>query len=56
MTPVNLKPKCFYNGIENEQCPNNKNNICRTVYPTIESFMSLYHPFDGKNYIKCLCG
>ena len=54
--PVNIRPKCLYNGIDNFKCSNNENSLCRTVYLTIESFMLLYHPFDGKNYIKCLCG
>ena len=52
----NLKAKCLYDGIHFEKCLNNDNSICNTVYFTLESFCSLFHEFDGKNYIKCLCG
>ena len=52
----NLRPKCLYDGIHNSKCPNNINGLCMTIYTTLESFMLLFHVFDGKNYIKCLCG
>lgn len=54
--PINLRAKCKYDGIYYEKCPNNENGLCRTIYCSIESFMFLFHEFDGKNYIKCLCG
>ena len=54
--PKNLRPKCLYDGIHNDKCPNNEDGRCRTVYLTLRAFMLLYHEFDGKNYIKCLCG
>ena len=53
---VNLRAKCFYDGKHNLKCFNNVNGLCLTIYPDIESFMFLFHEFDGKNYIKCLCG
>jgi hypothetical protein len=53
---INLRAKCLYDGVYFEKCPNNENGLCRTIYSTIESFMLLFHDFDGKNYIKCLCG
>ena len=49
--PVNLRAKCLY-----YDCPNNYLGLCRTIYSSIESFCLLYHPYDGKNFIKCLCG
>ena len=54
--PSNLRAKCRYDGIHYSQCFNNENGLCKTVYSTIEGFMFLFHKFDGKNYIKCLCG
>jgi len=53
---VNLRAKCLYDGKHFKRCSNNNNGICRTIYLTLESFMLLFHDFDGKNYIKCLCG
>ncbi len=53
---INLKAKCLYDGIHSPKCPNNENGLCRTIYLTLEAFMLLFHKFDGKNYIKCLCG
>ena len=53
---VNLRAKCFYDGIHFIKCPNNDNGICRTIYPDLKSFILLFHEFDNKNYIKCLCG
>ena len=47
---------CKYNGKDYELCPNNEDGVCMTIYPTIEAFCFLYHKFDDKNYIKCLCG
>ena len=52
----NLRAKCKYDGIHYPKCPNNENGLCRTIYLTIEGFKLLCHPYDGKNYIKCLCG
>lgn len=53
---INLKAKCLYDGIHYEKCSNNQNGLCKTVYLSFKAFKLLYHPFDGKNYIKCLCG
>lgn len=53
---INIRAKCLYDGVHYEKCPNNDNGLCRTIYPSIEAFMFLFHEFDGKNYIKCLCG
>lgn len=47
----NIKAKCFY-----FDCPNNEIGICKTVYFNLKSFCDLFHEFDGKNYVKCLCG
>ena len=49
--PVNLRPKCKY-----YDCPCNEAGLCKTVYLDIKALMLSYHEFDGKNYIKCLCG
>ena len=54
--PINLKPKCLYDGVHYGLCPNNNNGKCKTIYKTMEGFFLLFHKFDGKNYIKCLCG
>lgn len=51
MSPMNLRAKCMY-----YDCPNNVIGLCKTIYLTIKGFCFLYHSFDGKNYIKCLCG
>ena len=52
--PANFRFKCLYDGIHNPKCPNNENGLCKTVYKDWPE--DLLHPFDGKNYIKCLCG
>lgn len=52
--PRNYRFKCKYDGINFDACPCNENGLCRTVYQTFP--ISLLHEFDGKNYIKCLCG
>ncbi len=45
---------CLYDGVHYPKCFNNDNGLCRTTYLTFP--YHLLHPFDGKNYIKCLCG
>ncbi|MFW6173325.1 MAG: hypothetical protein ACOC5T_06225 [Elusimicrobiota bacterium] len=45
---------CLYNGDKADKCPNNKNSLCVVRYK--ERPRELYHKFDGKNAIKCLCG
>ena len=52
----NLRAKCLYDGKNNPKCSNNENGLCITVYLTLKGFILLFHEFDGKNYIKCLCG
>ena len=54
--PNNLRAKCLYDGIHHEKCFNNENGLCKTIYLEMDGFFKLYHEFDGKNYIKCLCG
>ena len=54
--PSNFRARCLYDGKHNSKCPNNENGLCRTIYLTLKSFIILFHKFDGKNYIKCLCG
>ena len=54
--PNNLRAKCLYDGIYYEKCPNNENGICKTIYLDLNSFCILFHKFDKRNYIKCLCG
>lgn len=48
------RPICLYNGIVEEKCPNNRNSLCSSKYKELPKH--LYHEFDGKNAIKCLCG
>ena len=45
---------CLYNGVVDKECPNNHNSLCSTKY--IIRPESMYHPWDGRNAIKCLCG
>lgn len=45
---------CLYNGFVNDKCPNNRNSLCATKY--IIKPETLYHLWEGKNAIKCLCG
>ena len=48
------QPICLYNGIVAPKCLNNKDSLCITKYSTRPRH--LYHRWDGKNAIKCLCG
>jgi hypothetical protein len=48
------RPICLYDGIHYEKCPNNENGLCKTKYQSLPRH--LYHDFDGKNAINCLCG
>ncbi len=45
---------CLYNGVIAPECPNNESNLCNTNYT--EKPRHLYHRWDSKNAIKCLCG
>ncbi len=45
---------CLYNGDKAGKCPNNQNSLCSAKYK--ERPRELYHQWDGKNAIKCLCG
>lgn len=45
---------CRYDGKHFEKCSNNENGICKKKYLFFPEI--LLHPFDKKNYIKCLCG
>jgi len=47
-------PICLYNGHTYHRCPSNINSMCTTRYR--ERPRNLYHPWDGKNAIKCNCG
>ena len=51
---MNYSFPCLYNGKDYEKCPNNDNGMCRTIYKQFP--FNLLHEFDGKNFIKCLCG
>ena len=52
--PMNYRFKCLYDGIRYDKCSCNENGLCRTIYKEFPK--DLIHDFDGKNYIKCLCG
>jgi len=47
--PSNYRFKCKY-----YDCPCNEKGLCLTIYITFPC--KLLHKFDGKNYVKCLCG
>lgn len=49
-----FRPICLYNGYNFEKCNNNENSLCKTKYKELP--IDLFHRFDGKNAIKCLCG
>lgn len=51
---MNYRFPCLYNGIDYKKCPNNENGMCMTIYKSFP--INLLHEFDGKNFIKCLCG
>ncbi len=51
---MNYKFPCRYNGVDFPKCFNNDNGMCKTIYKTFP--INLLHEFDGKNFIKCLCG
>jgi hypothetical protein len=45
---------CFYDGITDVECPNNKNGFCSMG--CIDYPRAFYHDFDGRNAWKCPCG
>lgn len=45
---------CLYDGHTADKCPNNENHLCKTKYVALPN--GLFHKWDGKNAIKCLCG
>lgn len=45
---------CLYNGVVYPKCQNNENSLCMTRY--FKRPRHLYHKWDGKNAVKCLCG
>jgi hypothetical protein len=48
------RPICLYNGLVADKCPNNLGCTCSQTYPDYPRH--LYHDWDGKNVLKCLCG
>ena len=45
---------CLYNGYVDDKCTNNENSLCSAKY--VDFPEGLFHHWDGRNCIKCLCG